>query len=221
MILQNKKINFLGDSITEGGGASCYEKVYLSVIKRNCGLSQARNYGVGYTCIATIVKDVGLDCENKFWLENFYQRAQRMDKDADAIVVFGGTNDYGHGISPIGLPTDSCQDDTFCGWLNKLLDFLQRSFSNVPVLLVAPPRRFDVSGPFGEGARQFATGELEDYVLSMKAIASARNIPFVNLFDDAEFTKSLRQFLSADGLHPSDDGHKYIADKIAKALTSL
>ena len=43
MVLTNKKINFLGDSITEGVGTSAPENIYLNVIKAECNLAEARN----------------------------------------------------------------------------------------------------------------------------------------------------------------------------------
>ena len=46
------KINFLGDSITQGVGASCPENVYHAVLKREAELSEARNYGISGTRIA-------------------------------------------------------------------------------------------------------------------------------------------------------------------------
>lgn len=49
MELKNKKINFLGDSITEGVGTSCRENIYLNVLAREYGLAEARNYGISCT----------------------------------------------------------------------------------------------------------------------------------------------------------------------------
>ena len=49
MILQDKVINFLGDSITEGVGASCPQNGYVHVLERQFGLKKANNYGIGGT----------------------------------------------------------------------------------------------------------------------------------------------------------------------------
>ena len=45
MELKGKKINFLGDSITEGVGATEEQFMYLNVIAAECGLAAAKNYG--------------------------------------------------------------------------------------------------------------------------------------------------------------------------------
>ena len=52
MKLEGMKFNFLGDSITEFYGATSPEFAYHQVIKRNCGLAKANNYGVGGTRLA-------------------------------------------------------------------------------------------------------------------------------------------------------------------------
>ena len=40
MLIQNKTAIFLGDSITEGAGASKIDNAYWNVLKRNIGLKQ-------------------------------------------------------------------------------------------------------------------------------------------------------------------------------------
>ena len=52
MELKGKKINFLGDSITEGAGTSCEAARFTCVLKDIAGLSEIRNYGIGGTRIA-------------------------------------------------------------------------------------------------------------------------------------------------------------------------
>lgn len=98
MELKGKKINFLGDSITEGAGTSCEAARFTCVLKDIAGLSEIRNYGIGGTRIArqqTVTNE-------KHDKNDYCGRFQSMDDDADIIVVFGGTNDYGHGDAPFG-----------------------------------------------------------------------------------------------------------------------
>ena len=109
MELKNKKINFLGDSITEGHGTSAKDKIYWSLIGKNEGAT-VRGYGIGGTRFAKQTKP----SENPLFDLDFCTRAVEMDPDADIVVVFGGTNDYGHGDAPIGTPADRT-NDTFYG----------------------------------------------------------------------------------------------------------
>ena len=47
MELKGKKINFLGDSITEGHGTSDWgTKPYHQLLRVRCELAEARNYGL-------------------------------------------------------------------------------------------------------------------------------------------------------------------------------
>lgn len=220
MNFQGKTLNFLGDSITEGGNATCAEKVFVSVVQRKLQLAEARNYGVGGTCIAKRRSAYEEAVLNEIWKEDFVTRAMRM-KDADGVVVFGGTNDYGHGDVPIGMPTDC--GETFCGALNRLFDILKEKYPNKPIVFVTPTPRNDVSGPFGENRRNFATGTLADYVCAIKSVAKLHCIPVLDLFADQDFSLegSFDVLISSDNLHPTDKGHEMIAQKIAKFLCQI
>ena len=52
MELRGKKINFLGDSITQGIGTSDVSQGFVALIGREEGLAAARNYGISGTRIA-------------------------------------------------------------------------------------------------------------------------------------------------------------------------
>ena len=97
MDIRNKKINFLGDSITEGHGCSSPEKCFASLIARDHG-AVCRNYGIGGTRIARQKQP----SENPKHDLDFVGRYDKMDPDADIVAVFGGTNDFGHGDAPMG-----------------------------------------------------------------------------------------------------------------------
>ncbi|MBR5767717.1 MAG: SGNH/GDSL hydrolase family protein, partial [Clostridia bacterium] len=99
MELKGKKINFLGDSITFGVGASRFENSYSQVLGRLYGLSAARAYGVSG---ARYVYQMSEGDEPPVRID-FCHRALSMDRDADIIVVLGGTNDFGYGNIPTGI----------------------------------------------------------------------------------------------------------------------
>ena len=52
MKLEGKKIVFLGDSITEGVGASCVEKRFSDVLVRKAGFTVSYNHGISGTRMA-------------------------------------------------------------------------------------------------------------------------------------------------------------------------
>ena len=96
MKLEGLKINFLGDSITEGHGASLPENFFWKRFERDGCI--CRGYGIGGTRIAEqqVPYDERMD-------QYFASRVDSMEKDADVVVIFGGTNDYGHGDATYSL----------------------------------------------------------------------------------------------------------------------
>lgn len=127
MELKNKKILFLGDSITEGVGASSPEKCYVSVFGKLSG-AEVKNYGIGGTRIAKQSK-ISLSEESD---RDFMSRVDEMDSEADVVVVFGGTNDFGHGDSTIGdfSSRDEC---TFYGALHILCTSLINKYPKADI----------------------------------------------------------------------------------------
>ena len=111
------KINFLGDSITQGAAATSREKNFVSLVGKQLGC-EVVNYGVGGTRIAAQLDSDVADPYGEY----FILRAKKME-DADLVVVFGGTNDYGHGNAPVGTPDDTSVY-TFYGAFKMLADYL-------------------------------------------------------------------------------------------------
>ena len=85
MELKGKKVNFIGDSITEGIGTSFEDKIYLNCLKRQAGLVCARNYGISATRIAAQKNRNMLSDE-----QNFCNRIQKMEDDADVGWYLAG-----------------------------------------------------------------------------------------------------------------------------------
>lgn len=170
MELKGKKINFLGDSITEGVGASAPEKIYLNVLKENAGLAEARNYGISGTRIAK-QKD-----PNSVWGEAFSDRFYEMDDDADVVVVFGGTNDYGHGDAKIGTIEDKT-NDTFYGACHVLFSGLIKKYPKSEIVVMTPIHREN------ENVRNESNNKtLKDYVDIIKEMAEFYSIPVLDLY---------------------------------------
>ena len=114
MKLKGRKVLILGDSITEGVGASSYDKSYVPVFEKLSG-ANVKNYGVSGTRIAR--QTVKYEIEQ--FDRDFLERVEEMDSDADIIVVFGGTNDFGHGDAKIG-DFNSRSECTFYGAMHCL-----------------------------------------------------------------------------------------------------
>ena len=63
---------------------------------------------------------------------DYCRRYKTMDPDADIIVVFGGTNDFGHGDAPLGEMSDRTVD-TFYGALHTLYTSLITRYPEAPI----------------------------------------------------------------------------------------
>ena len=98
MELRGKKAVFLGDSITEGVGVSDISKGYVNLVKEGLGLAEAYNRGISGTRFA----HQSAHSEEASFDKDFISRVEELPTDVDLVVVFGGTNDYGHGDAPFG-----------------------------------------------------------------------------------------------------------------------
>lgn len=218
MLLEGAVINFLGDSITEGAGASCVENRYTDVLARMYGLKKANNYGIGGTRIARqrVVTDSPYDLD-------YCMRCREMDESADAVVVFGGTNDYGHGDAPIGGPKDRTPA-TFYGACHDLMSTLQTRYVGKPVLVVTPLRRADEENPFGDGSKEKPGEILRVYRDIILEVAFAYSLPVLDLYATSGIQPTnpvVIERLLPDGLHPNDAGHALLARRIGEALKLL
>lgn len=135
MDLKQKRIFFLGDSITEGVGASCPECGYVSVFEKLSG-AYVKNYGVAGTRIARQT-----NCTIPEWDENdFLTRVDNMDDDASVVFVLGGTNDYGHDDAQIG-DFNSRSEYTFYGAMHILCNKLINKYPFAQIVFATPLHR--------------------------------------------------------------------------------
>lgn len=217
MLLQGKKINFLGDSITEGGGVSCIEDNFVSVFGRMSG-AEVRNYGVGGTRIA---KQKRPSREKKYDLD-FIGRVEEMDADADIIVVFGGTNDYGSGDAAIG-DISSEDEYTFYGALNVLCNKLIEKYPESTIVFMTPMHRLnenDKLNPLGYPHM----APLSVYVDAIKEVAAYYAFPVLDLYRTSGLQPNvavIKDRYMPDGLHPNREGAKRIAERLFGFLSAL
>ena len=208
MKLENKKFIFLGDSITEGHGTTSEDKAFHQIIKEKYNLAAAYNCGIGGTRIAkqTIPSF-------HIWDLYFDLRVQVLPKEVDAVVVFGGTNDFGHGDSKMG-DIDSTDIYTFYGALNCLINDLQNNYPKAQLIFLTPLRRTTEAVPNHNGKI------LKDYVDAIIDVTKKYNLPVIDLFRSEIFDPNDTDVLP-DGLHPNDKGHAIMADYIAKELLKI
>lgn len=211
MELKSKRVWFLGDSITEGVGASSPEHGYTAVFAEKSG-AIVKNYGVAGTRIARQT-----NCTCKEWDEDdFMARVERMDSDADVVVVLGGTNDYGHGDAEIG-DFNSKSEYTFYGAMHILCNKLIHKYPAAEIVFATPLHRCDEDGFPGKMP-------LKKYVDIIKEVAGFYGLPVLDLFKTSGIQPKvdiIKEKYMPDGLHPSDVGAERIAERIYGFLKSL
>ncbi len=212
MNLQGLKINFLGDSITEGHGCSSEETRFTNKIAAEYG-AITRNYGIGGTRIARQMKP----SENPRLDLYFPLRVAEMTPDADLIVVFGGTNDFGHGDAPFGDFADRTAD-TFCGALHVLYTSLLEKYPDCPIMVMTPLHRATEDIPNMHGR------VLKDYVDMLRRTAEYYSLPVLDLWAEYGVQPAVPAMQAAympDGLHPNDAGHVILTRKITQFIKNL
>ena len=211
MELQGKIVNFLGDSITEGTGVSdLVNNRYDRVILRKCGLKAANNYGIGGTRFARRREPH----ENPRFDLDFCGRYAQMDDDADIIVVFGGTNDYGHGDAPLGQMGDRSVW-SFYGACHTLFSGLIEKYPDKLIVVMTPMHRtteLDKNPP------------LRDFVYAEREVAEFYSIPVLDLWSNLGISARVpvqKELYFKDNVHPNDAGHEKIAYTLKRFLENM
>lgn len=217
MKLEGLKINFLGDSITEGHGTSGQDKRFTSIIADEYG-AVCRNYGIGGTRIARQKKL----SQNERHDKDFMSRVEDMESDADLIVVFGGTNDFGHGDAAIGTPFDR-GEYTFYGALHVLYTSLINKYPESKIVILTPIHRTTEDQIHYDGEGNVA-GNLKSYVDIIKEVAEFYSLPVLDLYAAGGLQPRvpvIKEKYVPDGLHPNDAGHRILAEKIVRFIENL
>ena len=207
------KINFLGDSITEGAIAGGLENRYSTLVAKHFQAEEC-NYGIGGTRIAKQIKRTNNPDDV------FMCRAVKMPTDAEFTFVFGGTNDYGHGDAKLGAFEDR-DDYTFYGAFHNLVAYLVSSFSKNRLCFILPIPRFDQDNPYGDGSKDEPIAPMSTYIKAEKEVLAYYGVEYLDL-SDKFYLPTIQQDdgnLYADGLHPNTKGHRFLADCLIEYLT--
>lgn len=214
MILNGIKANFLGDSITEGCGTTDKKsKVFHALIAARNNMT-ARDYGIGGTRFAKQhVPTEGKPNHDR----DFCQRVEQMEKDADLLVIFGGTNDFGHGDAPFGEDSDRTPD-TFIGACHHLFSRAIELYPDAKIVIMTPLHRETENVPNRHGRK------LYEYVEVIRKVAEYYSLPVIDLWKISGIQPAVRvikEKYCPDGLHPNDAGHEKLAAIIEAQLSAL
>ena len=205
---KTKKIACLGDSITEGAQAAGWQwhRYIDSWCKSNGINSIVTNLGIGGTsvCTSSYVSDR---------LKPFVNRLDTIPADADIVVIFGGTNDWGNSAI-LGNITDT-GTSSFYGAYKYILEWLAINRPNAKVMTMTPLKRYyRGNGTTWVNAQTTPNSRgniLPDYVRAVKEVSEMYAIPCVDLHNESGLNpvlENVRNRFIGDGLHPTAEGNK-------------
>ena len=201
-------VNFLGDSITRGEKASREEFSFVSLVGKRLNI-KVNNYGISGTRFAKqIVPSI-----NPLYDKYFASRVDDMDINADLVIVFGGTNDFGHGDAPIGKLGDKTVD-TFYGAVDYTVNKLLNRYKKEQIVFILPIYRLDEIEPTKHQKPFKHT--MEEYRQDMLMVLKQYDIEVLDIKD--AFGKAENSPLYFDHVHPNDEGHKVLADLISSYI---
>ena len=205
---KGKTIACIGDSITAGTGTT---KMYFEYLAESIGFGSVIPMGVTGSCISA-ASDYG---QSNQPLINRYQNIP----SADLIVIFMGTNDYGH-ETPLGSVEDT-RDGTFYGALNVIIPDLVANHPFSKIVFVTPMHRYGfgtsklLGTPFlSDDVANGVGATLGDYVDALKLVCANNDVSVIDLYTECTLDPAdadIRRDYMPDGLHPNAAGHEVIA----------
>ncbi len=224
MDIKGYKVNFLGDSITEGSGVADQRNRYDQRLAAALGLSAVNRYAISGSRLA----HQSVPSDKPRYDLCFCGRAYDMDPAADLVIVYGGVNDYIHGDAPFGTIGDTTPA-TFCGAVYFLMQFLRESYGERPIIFMTPARCFlrhkvDDRIPSTHARKRVQGKPLIDYVDVILETAKQFGIHALDLYRNLGLDPHDPQCFdtyTADGLHFNDAGHAILAERLQEFIEAL
>ena len=196
--LYNKKWAVIGDSLTAGDKTS---KIYAEYIqdKTGCNIVKMGQPGTGYS---------------KDWntYVKFYDRLTTIPANVDLITIFGGVNDFNRSPSTTLGKLGDNNFTTFYGAVEKTISRVIELFPYVPLVIISPlpmSTQLDIDTTF------------KKYVNAIKEVANKYGVLFIDLYNESGFqvyNATFRTKFITDGIHPNENGHKRLANRILPYL---
>ena len=195
------KVACIGDSITYGHGISGWARNnYPATLQKLLGKEyNVRNYGYKGATV--------LDSGKKPYTES-KQYKLSLEFDADILIIMLGTND---------TRKDTFTDEyDLMAQYDSLIESYKEQNPGIRVILCTPPQAFSSdsksSGETSFGVRSALIPTIRNYICSY---AVANGYEVVDIYD---ITANHAEWFEKDGVHPSNDGARAIAEAIAKKI---
>lgn len=205
--LQNKNITFFGDSITWGYSSTSSGQIVNCYAKLLCDYFQAtiNNQAISGSRI----------CDLNNSSSSILNKILNYSGNPDIIFIAGGTNDYGHSEqSPLGNFNDTIYSTLF-GSLNLICQHLKLNYPNIPVIFITPINRtnYTISTTPTLNFNDLRNAIWRVAINNGYSVIDGSKLEGFAKF--GEISLPIKSQLLADGLHPTDIGHEYMANYIS------
>lgn len=210
-----KRILLMGDSITDfdrkrdcealgqdkcwlGYGAGYANRLTGDIMYRYPDKYQVINLGIGGNKVTDMYDRIKADC---------------IDLKPDYLTLFVGVNDGWHGYE------DEKNDvvETYISVYTKYIEEVKAALPNIRIYIIEPfilESEITLKNPERiERVKQLAK--------AARGIAEKFSLPFIELqakFDEMSKLSSKPTYWAGDGVHPTLQGHKIIAEQVMKTL---
>ena len=223
--LKGKKLGLLGDSIAANGG-------FFNTLLSEVEASRGKNVAVGGWFYS---EDTGVGNEYPDdTTKGIYRQIANLDGDEDVIIIWAGTNDFGHGHNigelftvdenKVRQPTTDLA--TLYGGFHNVVKKLYEKYTYIPIVVCIPLQRVIGSGNTYPVCSRDANQRglyLNEYQDAIRKAAEFYSIP---VFESGMMTnldphnQHIYDNYLPDGLHPNSAGHTIIGKALAKFINN-
>ena len=211
------KINFIGDSITEGTGgnqdADGRKISYVNYVQAALQFGEVCNHGrVGATITGY---------NNNYDLAIGAHEDELFVKDSEITVLYVGLNDFlaEAEVKNYGV-LDNGTTGGYCGQLQKIANSLRTKYPNTLFFFVTAYQT-----PWESGTTNYTNFDgiptLDDYMNPIRIMAQQNGYPVIDLYStgfmDTHDVNTAENFL-ADEIHPNDAGYRILGEHIAAEI---
>lgn len=217
----NKKITFIGDSITYGVDGSTngesVAKPYPKLVGEILGC-ECVNLGIAGSTIAGDGKTDSEITNNKIGFLPINERYNQISTDSDYIIVFAGVNDFTANVkTPLGAKGDNTKM-SFYGALKILLDGLIENYPNAKIGFITPLKK---SGWYNNN--EYGVN-LEKYYNAIIEMCEERSIPVLDFFKNGGCYGEIQAWKNVnlpDGLHPTQVYYNKLSRPISEFIKNI